>query len=169
MYLRPRSEHEYHTAEKVNVLTTVRLHPTEVGPGLLVNASLSMVGLDPAAAAPAFAIYLYYNHSIHTIVRIRYPGRFKYVLVSPFIHQWHHAKDPFAMGKNVGVIFAWNDWLFRTAYDPDHWPTEIGLFATGAEPVPQSYLRHCLDPLQFFLARINLLRSPSPTRGPSSP
>ena len=163
VYWRHRWEHEFavlwsfhavhHTAEKVDFLTTTKLHPFEVALGMLFNAMVIKIGLHPGPATLAFAIYLYYNYYIHTNVRIRYPGLLKYIFVSPFMHHWHHAKDEVAMGKNLGVIFAWNDWLFGTAHHPDHWPAEFGLSAPPSQNVGHSYLRQLLYPLQYFISR----------------
>ena len=164
VYWRHRFEHSWpalwsfhavhHTAEQVDVLTTSRLHPLELALGAFVNAFVVRLGLDPAATTLGFAIYLNYNYFVHTNVRIRYPGVLKYVLVSPFMHHWHHAKDAEAAGKNVGVIFAWNDWLFGTYYHPDHWPTTCGLSSPEPEQVSQSYWRQMLYPLQYLFARL---------------
>ena len=181
VYWRHRLEHTFsflwsfhavhHTAEKVDVLTTLRLHPFELLLGVLFNAAIIRAGLSPAATALGGAIYLNYNYFIHSNVRIRFPGFLKYVLVTPFMHQWHHATDEAAAGKNVGVVFAWNDWLFGTAHHPQHWPTEFGLSGPPAERVGQSYVRHVLYPLQFLRcprggvaqARHDLTTSGTPT------
>jgi len=168
VYWRHRLEHAlavlwsfhavHHTAEKVDVLTTLRLHPFELLLGILFNVVVIRAGLDPTATALGSTIYLCYNYFIHANVRIRFPGFIKYVLVSPFMHQWHHATDQAAAGKNVGVVFAWHDWLFGTAYHPKHWPTQFGLCGPPAEQVGQSYWRHLLYPLQFLLVRMAGLR-----------
>ncbi len=173
VYWRHRLEHSlsplwsfhavHHTAEKVDVLTTLRLHPFELLLGVLFNTAIIRAGLSPAATALGSAIYLNYNYFIHSNVRIRCPGLLKYVLVSPFMHQWHHATDEAAAGKNVGVVFAWNDWLFGTAYHPQHWPTEFGLSGPPAERVGQSYVRHVLYPLQFLVARVAAWRKHATT------
>jgi sterol desaturase/sphingolipid hydroxylase (fatty acid hydroxylase superfamily) len=164
VYWRHRLEHRlsvlwsihavHHTAENVDFLTTNRLHPFELALGALCNAAVIRLGLDPAASTVGFTIYFLYNYFIHTNVRIRFRGILRYVLVSPFLHQWHHAKDPAAMGKNVGVVFAWNDRLFGTIYDPEHWPSEFGFSAPAPEHVGQSYVRQLLYPLQYFSARL---------------
>jgi len=163
VYWRHRWEHRiaalwsfhavHHTAEKVDVLTTTRLHPFELALAMLFNAAIVQLGLSAAATGLGFAIYMYYNYYIHTNVRIRFDGFMKYVLVTPFMHQWHHAKDEAAMGRNLGVVFAWNDWLFGTAHHPQHWPAEFGLSAPPGERVGQSYLRQLLYPAQMAIAR----------------
>ena len=163
VYWRHRLEHRlpllwsfhavHHTTEQVDVLTASRIHPLELGLGVVCNAGVVRLGLDPAASALGFTIYLNYNYFIHTNVRLRFGGPLRYVLVSPFMHHWHHAKEPEAMGKNVGVVFAWNDWLFGTAHHPDRWPTDYGLAVPAPERVGQSYLRQLVYPLQYGLAR----------------
>jgi len=170
VYWRHRLEHTlaplwafhavHHTTEQVDFLTTTRVHPFELFLGAFLNALVSRLGLSPAAASLGFAIYLYFNYFIHTNVRLRFPGFLKFVFVSPFMHQWHHAKDEEAMGKNLGVVFAWNDWLFGTAYHPEHYPTEFGLSVPEPERVGQSYLRHLVYPLQFAWARAGGGRAP---------
>ncbi|MBI2993818.1 MAG: sterol desaturase family protein [Gammaproteobacteria bacterium] len=169
VYWRHRWEHEFavlwsfhavhHTAEQVDFLTTTRLHPFEVALGMLFNAMVIKLGLHPGPSTLGFAIYLYYNYFIHTNLRLRYPGVLKFIFVSPFMHHWHHAKDEVAMGKNLGVIFAWNDWLFGTAYHPARWPAEFGLAVPPSQRVSQSYLRHLVYPLQYFISRARAWRA----------
>jgi sterol desaturase/sphingolipid hydroxylase (fatty acid hydroxylase superfamily) len=174
VYWRHRLEHAlsalwayhavHHTAEQVDILTTQRIHPFEIAAAALLNAAVMRLGFDPGATAFAFSLYLYYNYFIHANVRLRFPGLLRYILVSPFMHQWHHAKIN-RTGKNFGVVFAWNDWLFGTAYHPDHYPTEFGLDVPPAERVGQSYVRHLLYPLQYAWARLRPGRMPSAERG----
>jgi sterol desaturase/sphingolipid hydroxylase (fatty acid hydroxylase superfamily) len=169
VYWRHRLEHTWpvlwafhavhHTAEKVDVLTTSRLHFGELLLGSIINNAVMRAGLAPEWSVLGFAIYLNYNYFIHTNVRIRLSGYMKYIFVTPFMHQWHHATDKAASGKNVGVVFAWNDWIFGTAYHPDHWPTTFGLNASAAESAPQSYFRHVLYPVQYLIARRSAWRA----------
>jgi sterol desaturase/sphingolipid hydroxylase (fatty acid hydroxylase superfamily) len=176
VYWRHRIEHTFslfwafhavhHTAEQVDILTTRRLHPLEILTGAVLNAFVFRLGFDLSAAAFAFSLYLYYNYFIHTNVRIRFPGFLRYILVSPFMHQWHHAKIN-KTGKNYGVVFAWNDWLFGTAQHPDHYPTEFGLDVPPDEQVGQSYVRHLLYPLQYAWARLRAARAPVVVAGDS--
>ena len=157
----------HHSTKSVDVLTTNRLHPIELALGAVTNAIVAYSGLSLWAVALGYSIYLYYNYFIHTNVKIRFSGWLKYILVSPFMHQWHHAVDKESIGKNVGVVFAWNDWLFRSAYHPDHWPTKFGIDAPTSEQMPQSYIRQLLYPLQF--AWIRLFRPLLPKKAPQHP
>lgn len=165
VYWRHRVEHTpilwsfhavHHSSLHVDVLTTHRLHPLELAFGILVNAPIAFVGFDPAAVALAFTIYGEWNHFIHMNIKVRMPGFLKYIFVTPFMHQWHHAYDKESIGKNVGVVFAWNDWIFGSAYHPDHWPSKFGFSSpAGEELPPANLLRHWLYPLQFLVARVS--------------
>lgn len=149
VYWRHRTEHVFgalwsfhavhHSAEQVDILTTLRLHPLELVYATLTGAAVLLVGLQAEATAIGYAAYTVWNYFIHTNVKVRFSGFMKYVLVSPFMHQWHHALDREAAGKNIGVVFAWNDWLFGSAYHPAHWPSRFGIDVPEAERMSQSY------------------------------
>lgn len=178
VYWRHRLEHTFvglwafhavhHSAEKVDILTTSRLHPFEILLGAILNTFVIRVGLTPSAVALGFTLYLYYNYFIHTNVRIRFSGFLRYVFVTPFMHQWHHATDDAAAGKNLGVVFAWNDWLFGTAYHPQHWPSSFGFTAPRRERLGQSYWWQMFYPLQLAFARLTAPRAkPAPDSVPA--
>lgn len=165
VYWRHRFEHYFtflwsfhavhHCTEQVDVLTTHRLHPGELVVGILVTAPMTCVGFDPAAMTLAFSIYGEWNHFIHMNINVKAPGLLKYIFVTPFMHQWHHALDKESIGKNVGVVFAWNDWIFGSAYHPDHWPSKFGFTAPEEEHLPRSNLiLHWLYPLQLLIVRL---------------
>src|SRR5690606_24305377 len=111
-------------------------------------------GVGPEAAGIGMMIYLNYNYFVHTNVRIVYPGFLKYILVSPFMHRWHHAREAQARDKNFGVVFAWNDWLFGTALHPEREPLAYGIDYPEGEVARESYLAHLLYPLQVLVARV---------------
>ena len=71
-------------------------------------------------------------------------GPWRYVLNSPRMHLWHHDADATA-GRNFGIIFSAWDWLFGTAYLPDHPPRRLGY--RGQEEMPPGFLRRSLWPL----------------------
>ncbi len=170
VYWRHRLSHEWsplwpvhavhHVSHQVDVLTTHRLHFLEVmAGGVLVGWAAACCGLDPGAVALGFMIYLQYNHFIHTHVRIRFPGLLKYVLVSPFMHRWHHAMEKEAHNRNYAVVFAFHDWFFGTAVHPGHEPQHYGVDFAPAEHVGESYLQQQLYPFRIWAMRLrNRLR-----------
>jgi sterol desaturase/sphingolipid hydroxylase (fatty acid hydroxylase superfamily) len=164
VYWRHRLEHQlfflwpihavHHTTQKVDVLTTTRLHFSELMLGGILNAWITArFGVSAEAAATGFMLYLNYNYYVHTNVRIVHPGFLKYIFVSPFMHRWHHARESQACNKNFGVVFAWNDWLFGTALHPAREPNAYGIEYPPGEGVPDSYIAHQLYPLKVLVVR----------------
>jgi len=164
VYWRHRLEHQlsflwpihavHHTTKKVDVFTTTRLHPLELMAGGILNSWVTArFGIGPEAAGIGFMLYLNYNYYVHTNVKIVYPGFLKYVLVSPFMHRWHHAREEQACDKNFGVIFAWNDWLFGTAIHPDREPLAYGIDYAEGEVLRDSYLAHLVYPFRVLAVR----------------
>ncbi len=165
VYWRHRLSHEWsplwpihavhHVSQQIDVLTTHRLHFLEVmAGGILVGWAAACCGLDPGAVALGFMIYLQYNHFIHTNVRIRFPGLLKYVLVSPFMHRWHHAMEKEAHDRNYAVVFAFHDWIFGTAVHPAYEPRSYGVSFSAAEHVGESYLQQQLYPFRVWIRRL---------------
>ncbi len=164
VYWRHRAEHRFlplwafhavhHSTKHVDPLTTARLHPMELFWGGILAVVVTKIGFNAEAAALAMTIYLSCNLFIHMNIKIRMPGFLKYVFVSPFMHQWHHAVDPATIAKNTGVVFAWNDWLFGSIYHPDHWPTSFGIDAPPEEQIPPAnVLAHLVYPVKLLRAR----------------
>jgi sterol desaturase/sphingolipid hydroxylase (fatty acid hydroxylase superfamily) len=154
-----QSRRVMHGQAQVDFLTTARLHPGERFFGGIMSGALGALALDPTAAALGFSVYVYWNYFIHTNVKLRFPGVLKYVFVSPFMHQWHHARDAEAHGMNVGVVFAWNDWLFKSVYYPSHWPTDFGLADGEQAEVGHNPIRHLLHPFRYWARRYDNWRT----------
>lgn len=73
-------------------------------------------------------------------------GPWRYLLNSPRMHIWHHDADA-ARARNFGIIFSCWDWLFRTAFLPDHPPARLGF--PGVESLPRDFPRRSLWPLRI--------------------
>lgn len=179
VYWRHRLEHQlsflwpihavHHTTTKVDVFTTTRLHPLELMVGGVLNMWVTArFGIGAEAAGIGFMLYLNYNYYVHTNVKIVYPGFLKYVLVSPFMHRWHHANEVQACNKNFGVIFAWNDWLFGTALHPDREPLSYGIDYDKGEVAHDSYVAHLVYPFQVLGVRLFRRASALLKRRPST-
>lgn len=165
VYWRHRIEHQvsfiwpmhaiHHTSLKIDVLTTTRLHFLEVMlGGILVQWIGPIFGVSSEALMQGFSIYLFWNYFIHSNVKWKFPGFLKYVFVSPFMHRWHHSLT--VRDKNFGVVFAWNDWLFGTAYHPNDEPSSYGYSTRKGEDLGDSYLEHQIYPFKVWAKRILL-------------
>ena len=74
--------------------------------------------------------------------------QFKYIFNSPQMHIWHHTHAEAGPGdRNFALTLSIWDWLFRTAYLPDHDPDRLGF--RGMESFPRSLWRQLLIPLSF--------------------
>jgi sterol desaturase/sphingolipid hydroxylase (fatty acid hydroxylase superfamily) len=108
----------HHSDPELNFLSWWRGHFTEhlVIAGALVF-TLSWLGFAIEAIyglAICKAVHQYYVHA-----RLDWDhGPFKYVLVSPQFHRWHHARADAAHDKNFATIFPFFDVAFGTYYNP---------------------------------------------------
>ncbi|MFK8004420.1 MAG: sterol desaturase family protein [Polyangiales bacterium] len=85
------------------------------------------------------------GHLNHANLNITW-GPFRYLLNSPHMHLWHHDYEGDAKStKNFGIIFSSWDWLFGTAFMPEHVPPRLGF--PGAEDYPRSFLAAEVWPL----------------------
>jgi len=74
---------------------------------------------------------------------VRLPlGPLRYLVGSPTLHRWHHAKDRDA--GNYANLGPWLDVLFGTYYCPKTEPVALGVPA----PTPPTYLALLLHPFR---------------------
>lgn len=77
-------------------------------------------------------------------------GRWRYILNSPRMHIWHHDYDRGGSDTvNFGIIFSCWDWIFGTAYMPDHPPRKLGY--PGVEEHPEDFFSQAIWPVQRWL------------------
>ena len=89
------------------------------------------------------------GHLNHANLNLDY-GPFRYLLNNPRMHIWHHDFDAKDSGtRNFGIIFSCWDYLFGTAYVPDHPPRKIGF--EGADQFPRHFFTQELWPLSRWL------------------
>ncbi len=80
---------------------------------------------------------------IHANTNINF-GFFKYLLVTPQFHHWHHAEDPAIYGKNFAIHFPFLDKIFGTYYLPGNiWPEKTGVREAD---YPKGYVKQLVYP-----------------------
>jgi len=119
----------HHSDPELHFLSWSRGHFTEqlvIAACLVVSSS--WLGLDIKeiyGLALVQGLHQYYVHA-----RIDWDhGIFKYLIVSPQMHRWHHAEVEAAYDKNFASIFPVFDLVFGTYYNPGsciNVPTGIG-------------------------------------------
>ena len=94
-----------------------------------------------AAFAVLRAMWAIFVHS-----NVRLPlGPLRWILGSPELHHWHHARDA-RVTQNFANVAPWIDLLFGT----HHLPNEKEAFALGLrDPGPRGYLSLLLRPLRM--------------------
>lgn len=166
----------HHSAEVLTPTTVYRMHPVD-----LIFTGFATIGLMGLATAgftyltqttPSeltvmnvnagiFAFYLIGYNLRHSQVWLAYPRWLSYILISPAQHQIHHSIDKKHWDRNMGLIFAFWDWVFGTLYVPKGYEKlEYGI--SREEPNPfNSVVEIYLKP---FRMAYDLIRPVAPRR-----
>ena len=149
----------HHSAEALDWSTTYRIHPVNqiiYGAGAL--ALIRVFGFAPAAFAIIAPLNLLIGPLVHANVNWTF-GPFRYVLVSPVYHRWHHSKDMAARDRNFAPTFPVWDLMFGTYYMPR------GVLPDnyGVDGVPSHFLGQLIYPFRVYGERMGLRRKPEPS------
>jgi len=145
-----RTHEPHHTNTELDWVAGSRASPIEIVltelmkylPMVLLGASAKVV-IAKGTIDAIWGMYLHSNIDVRA-------GRLQYVINGPEMHRWHHALDEEALNKNLATKVAAWDWLFGTAYWPQHRrPSGYGL--VGGEPAG-GYLGQQLFSLRPFAA-----------------
>lgn len=141
----------HHSAERLNPFTLFRMHPVDL---ILTGAIVSILtGLGMGAMiyfwqvevaykellGINFVFFLYYLFGYnlrHSHVWLPYPKWLSYLLLSPAQHQIHHSIERKHWDKNLGLIFAFWDGLFKTLYIPKKDEEKFAYGVSKSEPNP---------------------------------
>ena len=108
----------HHSAEELDWLVGFRFHPVDLF--LLDVASLGpliALNLSPVAIGIFISVYGWQSSLVHANLRFRY-GPFRWLLVSPEFHHWHHSAERAARDRNYASVLSFWDVLFGTVYLP---------------------------------------------------
>ena len=123
----------HHSAEVLTPATVYRMHPVDlfftgfVSSGLIALALAGFTYMtlsEPSeftvmnVNAGIFAFYLIGYNLRHSPVWLSYPPWLSCILISPAQHQIHHSVERRHWDRNMGLVFAFWDWLFGTLYVP---------------------------------------------------
>ncbi|UCI17569.1 sterol desaturase family protein [Mesorhizobium sp. B2-1-8] len=149
----------HHAVDEMDWLVGFHLHPVD----LFVSKSLTLIpvfllGFTTEALGIYFVIYLGHTLLIHSNVKMNF-GPFKWLIVSPQLHHWHHANERAAYDKNFAGQLAIIDAIFGTFNLPgDEAPQKYGV----DDPIPKNYFGQVGYPL---VPRQNLPKRPAPGGG----
>ena len=135
-YWRHRLEHTrflwpshaiHHSDTEMTWTALFRFHPVNrLTTAVLDNAVLMALGLPPEALLVNVTVRHYYGFFIHADLPWTY-GPLKYVLVSPAMHRWHHARDPVYYKTNFATVFSIFDLAFGTFRVPGPCNVPLGI------------------------------------------
>jgi sterol desaturase/sphingolipid hydroxylase (fatty acid hydroxylase superfamily) len=135
-YWRHRLEHTrwlwpahaiHHSDTQMTWLTLARFHPVNRAVTSSVDVTvLALVGFPLWALVANEFVRRYYGEFIHADVPWTYGG-LGWLLVSPVMHQWHHARDVVAAGSNFATVFSVFDRVFGTHHVPGLCTVPLGV------------------------------------------
>jgi sterol desaturase/sphingolipid hydroxylase (fatty acid hydroxylase superfamily) len=150
----------HHSAETVDWLTAVRIHPVnDIFSKGIQALPIILLGFSPIAVELYTPILSAYIALIHANVSWNY-GPLRYAIASPAFHRWHHEMDKKAWGKNYAGLFPIYDVIFGTFYLPlNQQPKEFGVYG---EKMTENFIDQMLYPFRnwkFPKRRLNPVRT----------
>ncbi len=127
----------HHSVEEMGFAAHLRYHWMEniLYKPLKVLGVMLLGGFEPEMAFAVHFFAITIGHLNHANIKITW-GPLKYVLNSPVMHLYHHAKhlpEEYPRGVNFGISLSVWDYLFKTNYIPE----ASGKIALGFEEVEQ--------------------------------
>lgn len=157
----------HHSSEEYNLTTALRQPATSFLFTWMIYLPLGAAGIPTEVFAVAAGMNLVYQFWPHT----RLVGRLGWLegwLVTPSNHRVHHARNPFAIDRNFGGVFAIWDRIFGTyAEERDDEPLSYGIRDPAASFDPfvlnlHHYGRICRDLLaaRTWAERVRVVLGP---------
>lgn len=131
-YWRHRAQHSrwlwpahavHHSDRHLHWLSLERMHPVDRLGTAIDTIVLGALGFPAWALVANALIRHYYGYAIHADVPWTF-GRASWVLNSPAMHRWHHARE-ITTGCNFATVFSVWDRMFGTYHQPG--PCEVPL------------------------------------------
>lgn len=108
----------HHSATHVDWLTSTRFHPVDtIVRSYCVYLLVAALGFAPEAWLVLVPFNTLYSPLVHANLDWNY-GPFRYLLVSPVFHRWHHTHADEGGNANFAPTFPFIDLVFGTYYEP---------------------------------------------------
>jgi len=119
----------HHSTKTMDWLAGSRMHMLElIATRVLVLGSLYVLGFEKSVMDAYIIVVGFQAVFNHANVHINW-GAFKYLIVTPDFHHWHHSSDDIAIDKNYSAHFSFLDHLFGTAIKGQKgFPERYGVF-----------------------------------------
>ncbi len=140
-----------HSPEEMNWISSSRVHPlNDVITRTCQVLPLVMLGFSPSGVILIVPYIAFYVMFLHSNISCDF-GAFRWLLVSPAYHRWHHTRDSEGIDRNFAGIFPLWDVLFGTAYFPRHPPPTYGV---KGQSVPKTFWGQVAHPFRHILGRL---------------
>ncbi len=135
----------HHSSRRLDWLSGARVPPlNDALQNAIPAVPLLLLGFSSTNLPPLLAILGLAAVIVHANVGWTW-GPFRYVVISPVFHRWHHTNERCAMNKNFAGLFPCIDMLFGTFYMPKGvQPLEFGV---DESEVPAGVLAQLAYPL----------------------
>ena len=126
----------HHSSEHLEWISAGRFHPVDqILHGVLADVVMLLLGTPPEILAWLMPFNVGTSALVHANLNWDF-GPFRYVLVSPVYHRWHHTSAKRGGSSNFAGTFPLYDLIFGTFYMPqDQHPSAYGVddpdFPTG--------------------------------------
>ncbi|MTJ53631.1 sterol desaturase family protein [Anabaena sp. UHCC 0253] len=136
----------HHTSEELDWLSSVRVHPlNDIFSRVMQSLPILLLGFSPLSVEIYTPFLIFYLAFTHSNVPWNY-GPFRYLIVSPVFHRWHHSKDTEGIGKNFAALFPVFDLMFGTFYLPaGKQPKNFGVHG---DAIPEKFGKHLFYPFR---------------------
>ena len=135
----------HHSDTRLTWLSLERMHPIDRAGSLLDMVLLSALGLPVWALAANALVRHYYGYFIHADLPWML-GKAGWVLNTPVMHRWHHARDVEGSGHNFATVFSIWDRAFGTCFQPGPCTAPLGV----TEDMGQGALGQYAHPLEIW-------------------
>lgn len=162
-YWRHRAQHSkclwpahaiHHSDTRLTWFSLERMHPVDRLGTAFDTIMLSALGVPFWAQAGNVFVRHYYGYLIHADLPWTF-GKAGWVLNSPAMHRWHHARDVEASGSNFATVFSVFDRAFGTYYQPGPCEAPLGV----REDMGKGALGQYLHPFKAWSAALRPRRA----------
>ncbi|MFI4950648.1 MAG: sterol desaturase family protein [Caulobacterales bacterium] len=135
----------HHSDTKLTWLSLERMHPIDRAGSLVDMVILSALGLPVWALAANAMVRHYWGYVIHADLPWTL-GKASWIVNSPAMHRWHHARDVEGSGHNFATVFSVWDRAFGTYHQPGPCAAPLGV----REDMGQGALGQYAHPLKVW-------------------
>ena len=168
-YWRHRAQHTkwlwpahavHHSDTQMTWFTLERMHPVDRFGSAVDTIILAALGFPFWAQVSNVFVRHFYGYFIHADVPWTF-GKASWLINSPAMHRWHHARDIEGSGSNFATVFSVFDRLFGTYYQPGPCDQPLGV----REDMGHGAIGQYLYPLRVWLRLDRPVATSTPALG----